>query len=212
MLSDRLDEEILRRGRGGPSTRCDESPYPVDPRLVEATEAAIARWGLAGASLNRIADEADMSRATFYRRGVTREQLIAALTDRVVETFRATLSPALTSTGSAADRLRMALEALCATADEHSSLLAEIFLSPGGTLDQYGPGTLGIEVFAEPFERLLRDGAVDGTLREVRPSITALMLLNAIGCGYPRLRTAQDWDPGAARESVIDLLLHGLLR
>lgn len=79
----------------------------MDPRLIDATGAAIARWGLAETSLNRIAAEADMGRATFYRRGVTRDELVAALTERAAETFRAALWPAMIGTGTAAERLRV---------------------------------------------------------------------------------------------------------
>jgi AcrR family transcriptional regulator len=182
----------------------------MDPRLIQATGAAIARWGLAGTTLNRIADEADMSRATFYRRGVTLDQLVTALAGQAVETFRAALWPALTGTGSAAERLRAALEALCHTADEHPSLLAGIFLTQGESLDRHGSQTLKTDVFTEPLERLLRDGAADGTLRDVRSTITATMLFNTVGWGYIRLRTAHGWDPETARESAIDLVFHGL--
>jgi AcrR family transcriptional regulator len=180
----------------------------VDPRLIQATGAAIARWGLAGMTLNRIADEADMSRATFYRRGVNLDQLIAALTDRAVETFRAALWPALTGTGSAAERLRAALEAMCRAADEHPSLLTGVLLTQGEALARHALEKA--DVFTEPFERLLRDGAADGTLRGVQPTITASMLFNTVGWTYIRLRTAPNGDPKAARESVIDLVLHGL--
>jgi AcrR family transcriptional regulator len=182
----------------------------MDPRLVDATGAAIARWGLTGATLNRIADEADMSRATFYRRGVTRDQLVAALTDHAIETFRAALWPALTGTGTAVNRLRAALDAMCATLDEHPYLLAGIFLTQGETLDRCGRETLKIEIFTEPLERLLRDGAADGTLREVQPTITAAALFNTVGCGYIRLRAAHDWDAETARQSLLDLVMSGL--
>jgi AcrR family transcriptional regulator len=183
----------------------------MDPRLIEATGAAIARWGLAGTTLNRIADEADMSRATFYRRGVTLDQLIAALAGQATETYQAALWPALIGTGSAAQRLRAALEGLCATADDHLPLLAGIFLVQGEVLDQHRTRGLKTELFTEPFERLLRDGAADGTLREVEPAITATMLFNTVGWGYIRLRAAHDLDAATARQSVIDLVMSGLV-
>jgi AcrR family transcriptional regulator len=183
----------------------------MDPRLIDATGAAIARWGLAETSLNRIAAEADMGRATFYRRGVTRDQLVAALTEKAAETFRAALWPAMIGTGTAAERLRAALEAMCATADRHLQLLAGMFLARGEVFDRPGPEALTVDVFAEPFERLLLDGAADGTLREVPPTMTATVLFNTVGLGYVHLRTEHHWDHETARRSVIDLVLHGLV-
>jgi AcrR family transcriptional regulator len=209
MLSDPLNGESLERD--DPEAQQREPRYPVDPCLIYATGAAIARWGLAGTTLNRIADEADMSRATFYRRRVSRGQLMAALADKAVETYRAALRPALTGTGSAAERLRAALEAMCATADRHLPLLSGIFVAHDEIVDPLGPEFLKAEVFTEPFERLLRDGVADGTLREVQPTITAAMLFNTVSWGYVRLRAAYSSDPETARQAVIDFVMRSLV-
>lgn len=183
----------------------------MDSELVDATAAAIARWGLPETTLERVAAEAGLSRATIYRRGVTREQLIAALTDRAAETFRAALLPALAGSGTAAERLQAALAAVCATADEHLHLLAGMFLAHGEIFHQPGPHAMVVDVFAEPFERLLRDGAVDGTLRALPPTVTASVLFNTVGWGYIHLRASHRWSPEQAREAVLDLVLRGLL-
>lgn len=182
----------------------------VDKSLLDATAAAIARWGLAEITLDRVAEEAGMSRATIYRRGVTREDLVAALTMEAADTYRRAILPALANPGTAAQRLRHALEALCDTADEHLHLLAGMFLARGEVFHQPGPEALVVDVFAEPFERLLRDGAVDGTLRDVAPTVTATVLFNLVGWGYIHLRAAHEWSPSRAREAVLDLALQGL--
>src|SRR6266511_3412355 len=121
----------------------------LEPFLVEATAAAVARWGLAQVTVERIAAEAGLSRAT----------LIAALAGRAAEQFRAALWPALTGPGSAAKRLQAALEAMLAVADEHLQLLAGMFLAHGEMFHKPGPEALTVDAFADPLERLLRDGA-----------------------------------------------------
>jgi AcrR family transcriptional regulator len=183
----------------------------VDAALVDATAAAITRWGLPETTLERIADAAGMSRATIYRRGVSREQLIEALTARAAEEFRRALWPALSGADSAAQRLRLALEAVCAVADDHLDLLAGMFLARGEVFHQPGPDALVVDVFAEPFERLLRDGALDGTLRDLPPTMTATALFNTVGWGYIHLRASHHWQPDAARNAILDLVLRGLL-
>jgi hypothetical protein len=75
-----------------------------------------------------------------------------------------------------------------------------------------GPGALVIDVFAEPLERLLRDGAVDGSLRAVPPAVTAAVLFKTVGWGYIHLRASHHWEPGTARGGVSDLVMGGLLR
>jgi AcrR family transcriptional regulator len=184
---------------------------PVEPALVEATAGAIARWGLAGTTLERIAEQAGLSRATIYRRAVTRDQLVAALTGQAAARLRAALWPALTGSGNAARRLREALAALCATADSYLDLLAGLFLAQGEVFHRPGPDALTVDIFAEPFERLLRDGAADGTLREVPPTVTATVLFNTVGWGYIHLRASHHWNAERARDAVLDLALRGLL-
>ncbi|SUA47466.1 transcriptional repressor BetI [Nocardia africana] len=179
--------------------------------LIDATEAAVGRWGLGELTLERVASEAGMSRATIYRRGVTREDLVAALTARAADTFRDEIWPALTGSGTAAQRLRAALEAMCRTADKHLPVLAGMFLAHGEVFHKPGPDALVVDVFAEPFERLLRDGVADGSLRDVPPTTTATVLFNTVGWGYIHLRAGHDWDPATARRAVLDLVLTGLL-
>lgn len=181
----------------------------MDRALLDATVATVTRWGLGGVTLERVAAEAGMSRATIYRRGVTREDLVAALTAEAADTYMRAMMPALSSPGSARERLEAALEALCSTADEHLHLLAGMFLAHGEVFHQPGPDAMVVDVFAEPFERLLRDGAADGTLRDLAPTITATALFNLVGWGYIHLRAAHDWRPETARRVVLDLVLRG---
>lgn len=183
----------------------------VDQDLLDATAAAIARWGLGEITLDRVAAEAGMSRATIYRRGVTRESLVAALTAQAADTYTRAMLPALARPGTAAERLRHALDALCQTADDHLYLLAGMFLARGEVFHQPGPDALIVDVFAEPFERLLRDGAADGSLRHLPPTLTATGLFNLVGWGYIHLRAAHEWKPSLARGTVVDLVLHGLI-
>ena len=68
---------------------------------------------------------------------------------------------------------------------------------------------LVVDAFAEPFERLLRDGAADGTLRTLAPEITATALFNLVGWGYIHLRAAHEWNQNTAADVIIDLVLRG---
>jgi AcrR family transcriptional regulator len=183
----------------------------IDRTLVDATAAAITRWGLGEVTLDRIAAEAGMSRATIYRRGVSRDELVGALTLEAADTYRRAILPALARAGTARERLRAALEALCDTADDHLHLLAGLFLAHGEVFHQHGPDALVVDVFAEPFERLLRDGAADGSLRTLSPEITATVLFNLVGWGYIHLRAAHEWKSGPTRDAIIDLVMAGLV-
>lgn len=181
----------------------------LNSTLVEATAAAITRWGLGEVTLERIAAEAGMSRATIYRRGVSRDELVAALTAEAADTYSRAMLPAISGPGTARDRLEEALAALCSTADDHLHLLAGMFLAGGEVFHQPGPDAMVVDVFAEPFERLLRDGAADGSLRDLPPTVTATALFNLVGWGYIHLRAAHHWQPETARRLILDVVLNG---
>jgi hypothetical protein len=53
-------------------------------------------------------------------------------------------------------------------------------------------------VFTEPLEKLLREGAADGRLRDVDPVQTATVLFNLVGWTYIHLRTGHGWRPERA--------------
>jgi AcrR family transcriptional regulator len=181
----------------------------IDQTLLDATASAITKWGLGEVTLDRVATEAGMSRATIYRRGVTRDELITALTMKAADTYNRAILPALSAPGTARERLERALRALCAAADDHLHLLAGMFLAHGEVFHKPGPEALVVDVFAEPFERLLRDGAQDGSLRALAPEVTATALFNLVGWGYIHLRAAHEWSTGTAANTIIDLVLRG---
>lgn len=184
-------------------------PGVIDQTLLDATASAITKWGLGEVTLDRVAAQAGMSRATIYRRGVTRDDLIAALTIEAADTYNRAILPAISAPSTARERLELALRALCDVADDHLHLLAGMFLAHGEVFHKPGPDALVVDAFAEPFERLLRDGAADSTLRDLPPEITATALFNLVGWGYIHLRAAHEWNPATAADVIIDLVLRG---
>jgi hypothetical protein len=66
-------------------------------------------------------------------------------------------------------------------------------------------------VFVEPLERLLLDGAADGSLACVDARETATVLFNAVGHTYRHLRTGHGWEPERARAGILELAMSGLI-
>jgi AcrR family transcriptional regulator len=185
----------------------------VEERLVEAGRRALRRYGWQALTAERIAEEAGMSRVTLHRRGVRKEDILAALTERAVEAYRAALWPALTAPGIAAERLEHALRALCESAEENLELLVALRSQTDAIFHEEEPGeAMTRSVFTEPLERLLRDGLLDGSLREVDPVEGATVLFNLVGWTYVHLRTGHRWTPEHARDATIEIALHGVAR
>jgi AcrR family transcriptional regulator len=164
---------------------------------------------LAGATLERIAAEAGVSRMTLHRRGIGRPELFRALVARLADAERAALWPALVAEGDAVTRLRLALEAECAVAEDHLDVLEAMDAAARDELFHDEDGLTRAE-FVEPLCRLLTDGVQDGTLRSADPAEDATVLFNLVGHTYRHLRSGHGWPPARARDAVLRVALEGV--
>jgi hypothetical protein len=73
-----------------------------------------------------------------------------------------------------------------------------------------GPG-LTRKAFVDPLERLLLDGAADGSLAKLDAEETATVLFNAVGHTYAHLRGGHGWSAKRARAGVVRLVMSGLV-
>lgn len=195
------------------------SPLPVPGQMtnartvVEAGRRALAKWGMQGATLERIAEEAGLSRTTLHRRGITKEQIVAELTEGAAEAYRRALWPALTSPGSGKERLEQALVALCRVAEENLELLLALGAETDAVFHEQGSEEqMTRSDFTAPLERLLRDGAADGTVRDLDPVEFATVIFNLVGWTYIHLRARHGWRPQRAQAATLEVALNGLAR
>jgi AcrR family transcriptional regulator len=184
----------------------------VDAELIDGARRALAEHGPSGATLERIAAAAGLSRMTLHRRGVSRAAILAALAERLEADYRSAMWPALVADApSARDRLRLALVAECDVADANLAVLDAL---DDGTRDAvFHEGSLTRDVFVEPLIRLLRDGVADGSLSSSSvddPVESATVLFNVVGHGYRHLRTGHGWTHERARDAVVRLALDGM--
>lgn len=187
-------------------------PSPTsDPQLLEAAKRTFAAHGYSGATIERIAAEAGVSRVTLHRRGVSKDGLLAELVVRATEDYRRVMWPALTGEGTGGDRLALALEALCDSAEEHMALLVALRAQSDGIFHRDDEEeALTRSVFTEPLEKLLREGIADGSVREVDPLEHATVLFNVVGWTYIHLRAGHGWKPERARRVTLDSALNGI--
>jgi len=150
---------------------------------------------------------------TLYRRGVTREAVPSALARRVLEDYRRAMWPALTARGSGAVRLRRALGALCEVAEDGLELLLVLGERIGGALGEppRDEEDAVARTLTEPLERLLRDGAGDGSLRATDAPETTTVLLHLVGWTYVHPRAGPQWTPRRAKRATLRVALRGVL-
>jgi AcrR family transcriptional regulator len=184
----------------------------IDSQLLGGARRALERHGWDGVTLQRLAEEAGVSRMTLHRRGVSREALLAALGEQLEREYREALWPALTAPGNALERLELALGSLCGVADGNLELLEALGHAERDVVfhERERPA-LTKQVFTEPIQRLLADGVADGSLAVEDPEETATVLFNLVGHTYRHLRAGHGWSPKRTRTAVIDLALRGLV-
>ncbi|MEO7198107.1 MAG: TetR/AcrR family transcriptional regulator [Solirubrobacterales bacterium] len=184
---------------------------PAQP-ILDGARRAIDRYGWGKTTLERIAEEAGISRVTLHRRGLSKQVILGQLAAQAEAEYRERIWPALTSEGDGRARLQLALEAICDLAEENLNLLlaldgeanAHVFHEPSDGEE------LTRNVFTEPLERLLRDGAADGSLGPTDPIEMATVLFNSVGWTYIHLRSGHRWSPQRARASTLGLVLLGI--
>jgi len=182
----------------------------IDDRILDAAARVFTEVGFHNASMERIADAAGVSRVTLHRRGVTKDASLGALVARGTERYRARLWPALVAGGTAHERLVLALDALCAAAEEEMPLLLALQAQADGVFHDSGTPAMTAAAFAQPFERILRDGREDGTLAVTDPVAQATLLFNLVGWTYVHLRSGHGWPAEDARAHVSRVALEGM--
>ena len=183
----------------------------IDQGLLEGAHRAIERWGWRQATLERIATEAGVSRMTLHRRGVTRDGLLGALSERLEDAYRSSMWPALTASGSGRERLEQALAGYCDAVEANLELVTALAEADHNAIfHEDGPRGLTRRAFTEPIRRLLQDGAADGSLADEDPEETATLLMNLVSWTYRHLRRGHGWEPERARDGVLRIALDGV--
>jgi AcrR family transcriptional regulator len=159
-----------------------------------------------------IAREAGITRATLYRRGETRAIIVQALRQELAREERDALLPILSDEGDARIRLTLALQAVCATTEARADVLAGLDEAARDAIyHEAGDEAMTRPEFVAPIVRLLRDGALDGSLRVFEtPEETATVIYNQVSWTYLHLRLEHRWSAEHASQAVIDLAIHGV--
>ncbi len=187
------------------------SERQVPPHIVDAARHVLAQDGLAAATLERISSAAGVSRMTLHRRGVTKDDILRALAEQLESAYREAMWPALVSKGTGRERLGLALELQCQVTERNLATLTALSdRARDAIYHDSGPDRLTRKAFVEPLERLLLDGAADGSLAPADPEEAATVLFNTVGHSYRHLRAGHGWGPKRAREGVIRLAMDGL--
>lgn len=179
----------------------------IDPRVLRSAERVLRRDGWDALSIERVAEEAGLSRVTLWRQGLTRERVLEGLLRELAEDYRSAMWPIVTRADSGPQRLRRALEVVCDVAERHLPLLQVSDAVFHQARAAFGPQAS----FVAPIARILQDGVRDASLPTTSdPEELAEILFNSVCWPYVHLRGRHHWSPERARDGLIDLVLPGV--
>ena len=179
----------------------------IQGRVIDGARQAVERFGWQAATLERIAEEAGLSRMTLHRHGLGRDEIFSLLGEAYERDFRVAVAAACALPGTAAERLRRGLAAVCDASERHLSFLRGLDEEADTRLfHEQGVSRAG---YVSPIEQVIRDGIDERSFRRVPVPSTATLLVNAADRTYRHMRIAHAWTPTRAR-SAVDLLVRGL--
>lgn len=184
----------------------------MDRKLLAVATRLLDEHGWSALSLDRIAEQAGVSRATVWRAGLTRTAVERVLREQLVADYKDLMWRPLTMAGSGLDRLDAALRALCEVAERNLPLLAHTDLAfHGPALDAIGAD---LDYFG-PWLRILEQAVADGDLDPFDdPPRFVVLLSDMVVLAYVHLRVhhrTYGWTPERTADSVLDLVARGYL-
>lgn len=190
-------------------------PSTLASKLYSAAP-LIADRGLADSRIDDIADVTGIPKATLYYYFAGKEEILAFLLRDVLELVAGAVGTAVSSPGTARDRLQSAVSAQLRVMLENPDVCRAL-LGDLGRATRLPELALALRTaFHDPIERLLRDGVKDGTIREVAdPPAVALSIFGAVtvaGLSAMVEETAENPVTVAERatQAVSDFMLLGL--
>lgn len=181
--------------------------HTMDEKLLAAATEALGSTDWDRLTMGDVADRAGVSRATLWRQVGGKEELRRELLRRLFLDYRESMWPVLTATGTGRERLRRALEVMCAVIDRHLALLSafDTAFHETGLFDE------PVESVVAPLVRLILDGVADGSLAPPTDAEEAgNLVFNTVCWPYVHLRRHHLWEPEHARGLLLDLVLDGM--
>jgi AcrR family transcriptional regulator len=187
-------------------------PSDTHDRIMRATYAAVARYGYAGVSIQRIADEASLSKGAFYNHYDGKEELLLAFLDFMIERYRSEFDRAMTG-DPMADLSALLTHAITGELPAGTLETDRPVAPASGPLVDLRAQAVHDESFRERFSRLddrvaadvaalIRSGIDRGVFREVDPEGAAEVLLTLVMGSTLRRSTVRAFDADRLRTEV----------
>ena len=198
----------------GPAVRTKQDVVSEfrESEIIDAARRVIVQHGLANASMEKIADAANISKGTLYLYFDSKEALVREATERGHAALAEAVAAATEAATAPVDALHAYVRAVIAFSDENAVMFRAMDMHP----DSAGaPAAKAVEkrigAYVDLLEGFLDQGMADGSIRPVRPRQVARILVEAVrGIVIERLREASPRPVDEDATALVDVVLNGI--
>jgi AcrR family transcriptional regulator len=179
--------------------------------IVDISARVFAPGGYPGTGIAELCDAHDLGKGALYHYIGSKEELLVAITDLVMDEVLACVDRVTASQGAAAQRLRELgneyLDILVRYPDHVWVLLHEFPALTGERATDFHKRR---HVFESAVEALIRDGIKAREFRKVEPRVAALAWLGMHNHAYLWLRPGGKWSARDVAGSFADIFVEGI--
>ncbi len=178
--------------------------------IIDTSAGVFAQGGYHGTGIAELCEANELGKGALYHYIGSKEELLAAITDLVMDEVLAGVDRVAAAGGSAVDRLRLLgqeyLDIVVRYPDHVWVLLHEF---PALTGDRASEFHKRRHAFESAVEQILRDGMAAGELRKLDPRLAALSWLGMHNHAYLWLRPGGRWSATHIAEEFADIFESG---
>lgn len=135
-------------------------------RIYQAAQALFLEYGFAATTVNQIAEAADVAQATFFNHFQSKAAILGAMTEEVFAHLESLMSEVLSRPGTPQERIRLFAQRVADETLAVRGLAKDVLLELHQIGVQSGDVAPHLAGMREPFERMLREGQRERTVRD----------------------------------------------
>lgn len=185
--------------------------------ILDATCRVVARHGFQGATIDRVAAEAQIAKGTIYLYFQTKEDLLKAAVEQGIEKFTGQIRAEVAEVTAPLDKLRRLVEANLELSDSNRDFFKTLLLERNflAASPNHPEAAHMLDLYLAHIrfiEDVIREGVLAGALRPHNVEVSAFALNEAMrGCFQQRALGLTTRPAAADADLLLDLFLHGVL-
>ncbi|UNS97901.1 TetR family transcriptional regulator [Streptomyces tubbatahanensis] len=184
-------------------------------QIIKATIAVVAELGYEGASLARIAEQADVSKGLVSHYFTDKDRLMETVARTTLATLRQTIADSLVLTDPVPEVIRAAIRRVAGLSVTHQAELTAMRQISTNLREADGTLRLGLTEYEETYqgqEALFRRGQEEGSLRDFDTRVMSITYQGAIDTMVTYLHEHPEADAHHYADALADLIVAAIKR